>query len=67
MEFDNGDTSRFRLGAKVIKFMPEKNKNKDDDEADAILRTAEVEVEEELDSLSGYREHLREQFRLNED
>ena len=67
MEFDNGDTSRFRLDAKVIAFMPEKNKNKDDDEADAILRTAEVEVEEELDSLGGYREYLREQFRLNED
>lgn len=42
------------------------NHNKDDD-VDAILRTAEVEVEEELDNLSGYREYLREQCRCNEE
>jgi hypothetical protein len=41
--------------------------NKDDEEADAILRTADAEVEEELDSLSGYHEYLRERFRENED
>lgn len=41
--------------------------NKNDDDADAILRTGDAEVEEELDSLGGYREYLREQFRLNED
>jgi len=39
----------------------------EDDPADAILRTGDVEVEEELDSLGGYREYLREQFRMNED
>jgi hypothetical protein len=47
--------------------MPKEIENKDDDSADAILRTGDVEVEEELDSLGGYREYLREQFRLNED
>jgi len=47
--------------------MAKENYNKDEDEADAILRTADAEVEEELDSLGGYREYLREQFRVNED
>lgn len=47
--------------------MPKEVDNKDDYSADAILRTADAEVEEELDSLGGYREYLREQFRLNED
>lgn len=47
--------------------MAKEIKNKDEDEADAILRTGDVEVKEELDSLGGYREYLREQFRLNED
>jgi hypothetical protein len=47
--------------------MPKEIENKDDDCADAILKTADAEVAEELDSLGGYREYLREQFRLNED
>ena len=47
--------------------MPIDNINKDENEADAILRTADAEVAEELDNLGGYREYLREQFRVNED
>ena len=38
----------------------------DDDDADAILPTGAIEVEEELENLSGYHEYLREQDRLNE-
>lgn len=47
--------------------MDRQNHNKEEDDADAILRTADAEVEEELDSLGGYREYLREQFRMSED
>lgn len=44
-----------------------KNEENETNDADAILSTADAEVKEELDNLGGYREYLREQFRLSED
>jgi hypothetical protein len=39
----------------------------DEDTCDAILSTGEQDMQEELDNLGGYREYVREQFRLGED
>jgi hypothetical protein len=42
-------------------------KNDENEDADAILRTETSEIEEELDNLGGYRDYIREQFRMSED
>ena len=37
------------------------------EDADAILRTGEADINEELSALGGYREFIRENYRLSED
>lgn len=45
---------------------PRKIEN-EENESDAILNTGDFDVREELDNLGGYREYVREQFRMSED
>ena len=49
------------------KKITQKEETENNNDADAVLSTADAEVKEELDNLSGYREYVREQYRLSED
>lgn len=44
-----------------------KQKDSNETESDAILNTGDFDVREELDNLGGYREYIREQFRMIEE
>jgi hypothetical protein len=39
----------------------------DENESDAILRTGDDDVNEELDNFEGYREHIRDMRRMMEE
>ena len=53
---------------KKNKYMIERNNEieSNQNESDAILRTGDEDVREELDNLVGYKEYIREQSRLSE-